>query len=66
MPLEDHSHFSWVPLGGGMLDQIRCVCGWESNTYFDGDDYAYAEWKKHVKDKEDERAYGAQQPSGGS
>ena len=35
---------------GSMLDQIVCSCGWESATYFDGLEYAHAEWKKHVAD----------------
>jgi len=41
--------FKWVPLAGGMLDQIECDCGWQSATFFDGDVYAYAQWKRHVK-----------------
>jgi hypothetical protein len=41
--------FKWWDGGGGMLDQIICSCGWESRTYFDGREYAYDEWKKHVK-----------------
>ena len=50
--------FKWAPLGGGMLDQIICDCGWESHTYFDGTEYAHSAWKKHVKE-----SHGVQEPS---
>jgi hypothetical protein len=41
--------FKWWDGGAGsMLDQIICSCGWESQTYFDGQEYAHSEWKKHV------------------
>jgi hypothetical protein len=33
---------------GSMLDQIICSCGWESATFFDGREYAHAQWKRHV------------------
>ena len=56
--------FSWVPLTGGMLDQIKCSCGWESKTYFDGDVYAYYEWKKHVKETEDKQSHQPKDQSG--
>lgn len=46
---EDKPDFEWVALGGGMLDQIRCQCGWESATFFDGDVYAHSQWKRHVE-----------------
>lgn len=34
---------------GWMLDGWSCSCGWKSHPYFDGMEYAEAEWKKHVK-----------------
>lgn len=40
---------SWWDDGGSMLDQIICACGWKSATYFDGREYAYAEWQRHKK-----------------
>lgn len=42
--------FKWAELGpGSLLDQIICECGWESGTYFDGQEYAHSDWCKHVK-----------------
>jgi hypothetical protein len=42
--------FKWWEGGAAaMLDQIICSCGWESATYFDGREYAIAEWRKHLK-----------------
>lgn len=43
---KDH-RFTFADIGE-MLDQIQCSCGWESKTYFDGREYAYAEWRRHV------------------
>lgn len=43
--------FKWWDDGGCMLDQIICECGWESATYFDGREYAYTQWLRHVKEK---------------
>lgn len=40
--------FEWWDDGGSLLDQIVCSCGWKSATYFDGREYAHAEWRKHV------------------
>jgi hypothetical protein len=45
--------FKWYDDGGAMLDQIICDCGWESATFFDGREYAYSQWKRHVKEKHD-------------
>jgi len=42
--------FSWWDDGGAMLDQIICDCGWKSATFYDGREYAYAQWKRHIKD----------------
>lgn len=33
---------------GYMVDQAFCKCGWESNKYMDGREYARGEWQKHV------------------
>jgi hypothetical protein len=38
----------WDGGAGSMLDQIICSCGWESATFFDGREYAHAQWKRHV------------------
>ena len=46
---DEHEHqFKFADLPGGMLDQIICSCGWESETFFDGAEYAHSEWKRHV------------------
>ena len=45
-------HVGKYKSGGGMVDQWECICGWESEPYFDGVEYAEREFKKHVKDKE--------------
>ena len=39
---------SWLDVGG-MLDQCQCSCGWTSDTYFDGREYAFAEYQRHVR-----------------
>lgn len=39
---------------GWMLDQWVCSCGWESEPYFDGAEYAEADWKKHASLSENE------------
>ena len=33
-----------------MLDAVKCSCGWQSKWYYDGEHYAYGEWKRHVKE----------------
>ena len=48
--------FTWWDGGGGMLDQIICECDWKSQTYFDGQEYAYSEWKKHVSESHSENS----------
>lgn len=35
-------------IGTGMMDQLECLCGWLSRGYFDGAEYAWTEWEKHV------------------
>jgi len=36
------------PRGTGFTDYLTCSCGWKSNMYWDGMEYAYSEWKRHV------------------
>lgn len=40
----------WDGPAGAQLDQIICSCGWESATYFDGQQFAHTEWKQHIID----------------
>ena len=30
-------------------DTFVCACGWKSETYWDGSDFAYADWRKHLQ-----------------
>lgn len=32
----------------GLLDSFECSCGWKSDGFFDGAEYARSQWKKHV------------------
>ncbi len=32
----------------GLIDLCECSCGWTSRPYYDGRDFAYADWKRHV------------------
>ena len=34
--------------GEGMSDVCSCSCGWESSGYWDGQEYAFDEWVKHL------------------
>ena len=34
--------------GAGLIDQIKCACGWESKSYYDGLEFAQAEHTRHV------------------
>lgn len=36
---------------GHFSDWIVCGCGWETAHYWDGLDYAWAEWRWHVADE---------------
>lgn len=38
-------------IGEYMIDQYQCTyCGWQTQPYFDGSEYAISEWnKKHLK-----------------
>lgn len=33
----------------GMSDNFVCSCGWKSNGYWDGAEWAWDEWEKHAK-----------------
>ena len=44
--LNDHKMFD---IGSGMLDQYECSCGWKSNSFFDGAEWAYKEFVQHLK-----------------
>ena len=37
--------------GVTMDDTCVCSCGWKSNTYWDGNDLAYADWVTHIKER---------------
>lgn len=36
-------------VGATMDDTCECACGWKSQTYWDGADYAYSDWQTHLK-----------------
>lgn len=36
----------------GMIDLVKCSCGWESPPYYDGREYALADHREHVKNAE--------------
>lgn len=33
----------------GLIDHAECSCGWKSAPYFDGREYAMADYRKHVQ-----------------
>lgn len=33
-----------------MIDQAFCACGWESDRFYDGAEYAHQQWKKHLQE----------------
>ncbi len=35
----------------GFCDLVRCSCGWKSTEYWDGLEYAWDNWVKHVADE---------------
>ncbi len=35
----------------GAFDRIVCSCGWQSESFFDGAEYAWGKWLEHVADK---------------
>ena len=51
------NHVGRYKLLGFMSDAWECSCGWESPAYWDGAEYAEADWKRH--------AQGIEAPSGG-
>ncbi len=34
-----------------MSDQCRCACGWHSDKFWDGADYALKQWREHVMEE---------------
>jgi hypothetical protein len=32
----------------GLSDHCECSCGWKSPGYWDGQEYAFDDWQKHV------------------
>jgi len=32
-------------------DLVKCSCGWKSQGYWDGAEYAWDEWREHVADE---------------
>lgn len=34
----------------GMIDICKCSCGWQSKPYYDGREYAYSAWLRHIRD----------------
>lgn len=36
-------------IGHGVLDEYVCSCGWKSHGYYDGAEYAIADWRVHVE-----------------
>lgn len=42
-----------------MLDTFECSCGWKSRVYYDGAEYAQAEWNRHVAREREQRAMDA-------
>jgi hypothetical protein len=47
--VSDDAHEGNYEDRGHMLDGWKCSCGWKSQTYFDGAEYARTEWKKHIE-----------------
>lgn len=35
--------------GVTMDDTFVCACGWKSETFWDGAEWAYDDWRKHVE-----------------
>jgi hypothetical protein len=35
--------------GVTMDDTLMCACGWKSETYWDGSEYAFDDWRKHIE-----------------
>lgn len=41
-------HHGKYEQAGYMIDRWICSCGWKSQPYLDGAEYAQDEWKRHV------------------
>lgn len=41
---------SFTNEGVTMDDQIVCACGWKSKPYWDGFEWAFDEWGKHIQE----------------
>jgi len=46
--METNEPHNWANIGEGMCDKIECSCGWKSQNYFDGFEYAVDEYEKHL------------------
>jgi hypothetical protein len=47
---QEQKHEPTVIEEPGMIDLVKCSCGWESKPYFDGREYAWAAFQKHIAD----------------
>lgn len=48
-----------TPKSHRFSDWVECACGWESQEYWDGEEYAFSEWQKHIKAGKAEPTNGA-------
>lgn len=44
---EDEKHQGKYVEEPGLIDTYVCSCGWKSKPYFDGEEYARRDWRKH-------------------
>lgn len=54
----------YVSTPSGMIDSYECSCGWKSGPYYDGAEYAWTDWKRHVEyemRKEETRMFSEEQ-----
>lgn len=35
-------------IGFDIIDEYECGCGWKSGPFYDGAEYAYAKWRRHI------------------
>jgi hypothetical protein len=47
--LERKTGHKGLQISEGVADRIRCSCGWESNGYWDGMEWATDEFAQHLK-----------------
>ena len=47
--MAEQEHWAKVVYQPDLLDTVECSCGWKSRVYYDGREFAYAEWQKHAK-----------------